>query len=61
MKPQDAKHVAGFLLQEFERFAEYLAGLDIDHAQASMIVDEIHAESKTIPTCMEQFSGFIGE
>ena len=61
MKPNDARLISGFLLQEFDRFAEYLDGLDIDPAEASMIVDGIHAESKTIPTCMEQFSGFIGE
>ena len=62
MKPDDAKLVAGFLLQEFERFAEYLDGCDIEPTEASMIIENIISESGGgVPTCIEQFSGFIGE
>jgi hypothetical protein len=62
MKPNDAKLVAGFLLQEFDRFADYLNSLEIEPTEATMIVEEIAGESDgRIPTCMEQFSGFIGE
>jgi len=62
MKPNDAKLVSGFLLQEFDRFTGYLNGLDIDPAEASMIIEEIADESDGhMPTCIEQFSGFVGE
>jgi len=62
MKPQDAKHVAGFLLQEFDRFAAYLDDCSIDPMEATMIIEEIAGESDgRMPTCIEQFSGFVGE
>lgn len=62
MKPIDAKLVAGFLLQEFDRFSAYLDDCSIEPTEASMIIEEIAGESDgRIPTCMEQFSGFIGE
>lgn len=62
MKQTEAHLVAGFLLQEFERFAAYLDNWAIDPTEATMIVEEIVSESNDgIPTCVEQFTGFIGE
>ena len=62
MKPTDAHLVAGFLLLEFDRFAAYLDDCSIDPTEATMIVEEIASESDGgIPTCVEQFTGFIGE
>ncbi|WP_319406151.1 hypothetical protein [uncultured Desulfosarcina sp.] len=62
MKPTDAHLVAGFLLREFDRFAAFLDDCAIDPVEASMIIEEIAGESGGgIPTCIEQFSGFIGE
>lgn len=61
MKPIDAHLVAGFLLQEFERFAAYLDDCAIDPTEATMIVEEIVSESNGgIPTCVEQLAGFVG-
>ena len=62
MKPTDAKLVAGFLLQDIDRFMKYLEDCSIDPTEASLIVDAIAGETAgAIPTCTEQFSGFIGE
>ena len=63
MKPTDAKLVHGFLLRDFESFTEYLENEHaIDPTEASLILDAIAGETDgTIPTCTEQFSGFVGE
>jgi len=62
MKPTDAKLVAGFLLQDLDRFMNYLEDCSIDSTEASVIVEEIIEESDgEIPTCTEQLSGFVGE
>lgn len=62
MNPVDAKLIAGFLLEEFDRFTAYLDDQDIEPTEASVIVEDIVSESAGgIPTCIEQFSGFTGE
>jgi hypothetical protein len=62
MKPTDAKLVAGFLLQDIDRFMDYLEECSIDPTEASLILDAIAGETGgAIPTCTEQFSGFVGE
>ena len=62
MKPIDAKLVAGFLIQDLDRFMHYLEDCAIDPTEASQIVEAVAEESDgAIPTCAEQFSGFIGE
>jgi len=63
MKPTDAKLVADYLLQDFERFSDYLANEHaIDPTEATQIVEAIAGETAgAIPTCTEQFSGFVGE
>ncbi|WP_319410134.1 hypothetical protein [uncultured Desulfosarcina sp.] len=58
MKPTDAKLVAGFLIREFQSFAEHLDDCGIDPTEASMIIEEIAcASGGGIPTCIEQFFG----
>jgi hypothetical protein len=63
MKPTDAKLVAGYLLHNFDSFSEYLEKEHaIDPVEATQIVEAIAGETDgAIPTCTEQFSGFIGE
>ena len=62
MKPIDAKLVAGFLLEDLDRFMNYLEECSFDPTEASQIVEAVAEESDgAIPTCTEQFSGFIGE
>jgi hypothetical protein len=63
MKPTDAKLVADYLLQDFERFSDYLSNEHaIDSTEATQIVEAIAGETGgAIPTCTEQFSGFVGE
>jgi len=62
MKPTDAKLVAGFLLQDLDRFMDYLEDCSIEPTEASQIVEAVAEESDgAIPTCTEQFSGFVGE
>jgi len=62
MKPTDAHLVAGFLVREYDRFVAYMDDCAIDPAEATAIVEEMIGESDgRIPTCTEQFSGFIGE
>ena len=62
MKPIDAKIIAGFLLNEQEQFFNYLEECAIDPTEgAIMIEDMISATDGGIPTCVEQFAGFIGE
>ena len=62
MKPIDAKLVAGFLLQDLDRFMNYLEEYSIDPTEASQIVEAVADESEgAIPTCTEQFSDFIVE
>lgn len=62
MKPTDAHLLAGFLLKEQDRFFAYLDDCAIDPTEGTAIIEVIIRESDgRIPTCMEQFSGFIGE
>ncbi|WP_319525738.1 hypothetical protein [uncultured Desulfosarcina sp.] len=63
MKPTDAELIYGFLLQDFDHFRDYLnKEHDLEYTKASMILEAIAEESQgAIPTCTEQFSGFVGE
>ena len=62
MKPIDAKIIAGFLLNEQEQFFNYLEQCDIDPTEGAIMIEEmIGATEGGIPTCVEQFSGFVGE
>ena len=62
MKPFDARIIAGFLLNRQEQFFEYLEQFRIDPTEGAIMIEEIiHETDGGIPTCVEQFSGFIGE
>jgi L-rhamnose isomerase len=62
MRPIDAKIIAGFLLNEQEQFFDYLDQCSIDPTEGTIMIEEmIGASQGGIPTCIEQFSGFVGE
>jgi hypothetical protein len=62
VKSTDTHLVAGFLLKEQERFFAYLDDCAIEPTEGSLIIEEIISESDgRFPTCVEQFSGFIGD
>jgi hypothetical protein len=62
MKPSDTQLVAGFLIREFQSFAEYLDHCDIDPTEAKCIIEDMLKDANGgIPMCTEQFSGFFGE
>ena len=62
MKPFDARIIAGFLLNRQEQFFEYLKQFRINPTEGAIMIEEIiHETDGGIPTCVEQFSGFVGE
>ena len=62
MKATDAQLIAGFLLNEQERFFRYLEDCSIDSTEGSFLIEDMISEAQGgIPTSIEQFSDFIGE
>ena len=62
MKPNNAQIIAGFLLEEQKRFFDYLDDCSIDPTEGAVIIEEIIGDSGgVVPTCVEQFSGFVSE
>ena len=62
MKPNYVQIIAGFLLEEQKRFFDYLDDCSIDPTEGAVIIEDIISDSDgAIPTCVEQFSGFIVE